>query len=399
MELRSAVRPSAGSAGIVKRISIAVHGRFHAFDLAAALLRAGADVQLLTNYPRSKVGRWFPPERTQTLLLHGVLNRLAHRVFDGEPPVMIEAALKRYFGRWAAHEHATYFADVVHCWSGIAEETLRRKAGRVCTVARGSAHIRAQHDLLMDEERRVGKRLEKPSRWIIEREEREYAMADRIIVPSEFACRTFVEHGISAEKVRIVNLSMRATGFAADAEVIRRRIERVKSGAPLRVVYVGMMSYRKGMHDLSSVLATLGREMEFRLVGPLLPECADFAREAARTATVEAALPEQDLRNVYAWGDVFVLPTIEDGFAVVLAQAQAAGLPILTTTNCGGPDIIANGGQGWVVPIRDSERIIEQLRWCNDNRDAVAGMVEQLNIRPPARDWDDAARDFLQAVA
>jgi glycosyltransferase involved in cell wall biosynthesis len=138
--------------------------------------------------------------------------------------------------------------------------------------------------------------------------------------------------------------------------------------------------------------------MEFRLVGPVLPECQPFVQQAGKLARIDKAVPETSLPEVYAWGDVFVLPTIEDGFAVVLAQAQAAGLPIITTSHSGGPDIIAGGGKGFVVPIRAPERIVERLLWCDDNREQLAEMAESLQVNPPQRGWHDVASDFLKAV-
>jgi glycosyltransferase involved in cell wall biosynthesis len=114
---------------------------------------------------------------------------------------------------------------------------------------------------------------------------------------------------------------------------------------------------------------------------------------------VQDAVPEAMLPEVYAWGDVFLLPTIEDGFAVVLAQAQAAGLPIIATTNCGAPDMIASGGQGFVVPVRNAEAIIERLQWCDAQRAELAQMVERLHAQPPRRTWDDAAADFMRVVS
>jgi glycosyltransferase involved in cell wall biosynthesis len=265
-------------------------------------------------------------------------------------------------------------------------------------MARGSAHIAAQKQLLMEEEARAGRHLDQPSEWIIQREEREYALADRVIVPSAFARNTFIDRGMAPDKVRNVPLALQATGFAANVESSLARVQRLRAAGPLRVLYTGTVSYRKGMHDMRTVLTALGQRMTFRLVGPLLPECKEFARDAARHALIEPAVPQQELPGVYAWGDVFLLPTIEDGFAVVLAQAQAAGLPILTTTNCAGPDIIAKGGQGWIVPIRSPEQIITQLEWCNDHRDHLAAMVEALHERPPRRSWDDVAVDIIEAL-
>ncbi len=381
------------------RISIAVHGRFHAVDLAAALLRCGVDVRLLASASRKSVARKFPLDRTRTFNRHLLLTHAARKIAGGEPPPVIEKRLKQMFGRWAAKHHIAQHPDIVHCWSGVAEETMRAcRDQSFCSMARGSAHIRVQHALLEEEQRRTGRTLEMPSRWIIEREEREYEMAHAIVVPSSFARATFLERGVPAGKLRLVPLATRATGFVASAADITARVQRLHSGAKLRVLYVGMLSYRKGMHDMLDVVRRLGSSMEFRFVGPLLPECSDFGAQTAAAARIDGAVPESDLPGVYAWGDVFVLPTIEDGFAVVLAQAQAAGLPIITTTNSGGPDIIHDGGQGFIVPIRDAQAIIDQLVWCNDHRADLAHMVEALHERPPGRSWDDVARDFVHAM-
>ena len=381
------------------RINIAVHGRFYDFHLAAALLRQGHDVQLLTNYPPRAVAPWFSPEHTRGFVMHGLLTRAVGKIARGEAPSLIEASLKHMFGRWAARHNAAEMPDIVHCWSGIAEESLRAcRKQTICTVARGSAHIREQFALLAAEERRVGRKLDKPSSWIIAREEREYALARRVIVASQFARDTFIKQGHPAQQVAVVQPPPSEPAFAARVPDVEARIARLRSGAPLRVLYTGLISYRKGMHDMLQVLQSLSARMEFRMVGTVLPECRDFVQQAARHAVIERAVPERELKDVYAWGDVFLLPTIEDGFAVVLTQAQAAGLPILTTTNCGGPDIIANGGQGWVTAIRSPDAIVQQLEWCNDNREALVAMVEQLHMNPAPRTWDDVARDFIKAA-
>ena len=122
------------------RINIAVHGRFYDFHLAAALLRQGHDVQLLTNYPPRAVAPWFSPRHTRGFVMHGLLTRAIGKVTRGEAPSLIEASLKHMFGRWAARHNAAEMPDIVHCWSGIAEESLRAcRKHTVCTVARGSA--------------------------------------------------------------------------------------------------------------------------------------------------------------------------------------------------------------------------------------------------------------------
>jgi glycosyltransferase involved in cell wall biosynthesis len=79
---------------------------------------------------------------------------------------------------------------------------------------------------------------------------------------------------------------------------------------------------------------------------------------------------------------------------LVLAQAAASGLPILTTTNCAGPDLIREGKTGWVLPIRSPEAFIERLRWCDSHREELAAMVRRIYTEFKPRDWADVAADF-----
>jgi glycosyltransferase involved in cell wall biosynthesis len=110
-------------------------------------------------------------------------------------------------------------------------------------------------------------------------------------------------------------------------------------------------------------------------------------------------MPEAQLREAYEWGDVFLFPTIEDGFAAVLTQASAAGLPILATTNCGAPDFIRDGETGWVMPIRAPQQFIDRLAWCDTHRVALAEMASRVAHQFQPRTWDDVARDLEEAIA
>ena len=122
-------------------------------------------------------------------------------------------------------------------------------------------------------------------------------------------------------------------------------------------------------------------------------------RQAAADIEFLPRVPQNQLPRHYEWGDIFLFPTLQDGYAVVLAQAQAAGLPMIATTNCAAPDLLAAGQTGWVFPIRRPDLFIERLRWCDQNRDELAAMVEATyNLYGP-RDWSDVARDFVDICA
>jgi glycosyltransferase involved in cell wall biosynthesis len=163
------------------------------------------------------------------------------------------------------------------------------------------------------------------------------------------------------------------------------------------VLFVGTLCFRKGLWDLASVASGLGTErFEFRFVGPHMSEARQSIADLQGLVTFPGKQPQASLPEAYAWGDVFVFPTIEDGYAVVLAQAAAAGLPILTTSNCSGPDLLRDGESGWVVPIRSPHVIADRLRWAEVHRTEVAAMADRVYDRFQPRDWVDVARDFEQ---
>jgi glycosyltransferase involved in cell wall biosynthesis len=280
----------------------------------------------------------------------------------------------------------------------VSEELLTafRDRRAVTLLMRGSSHIRVQDALLREEEARSGETLDRPSAWMIERELREYALADHVLVLSTFARRTFIDEGVSSDRVSMLPLGVDVSSFRVTEAEREARVQRILGADPLRVLYVGAWSLRKGMIDLLQAARTLRDEpFEFRLVGPAMPETTRLLAEAPASVRPLGKRPQHQLAADYAAADVFLFPTIEDGFGMVLTQAMAAGLPCLTTPNGAGPDFVDEGRNGWIVPIRQPDAIVERLRWCSANRGALAAMVKKLDGDRLARDWSDVGRDFV----
>ncbi len=384
------------------RIAIAVHGRFEAFDLARELIRRGHRVGLLTNYPRWAVEPFgVPGESVRSFWPHGVMTRaiarLGQRALRSSEPV-----LHRLFGRWASATLRHEAWDVVYAFSGVAEESLRARAPdvRLHMLARASTHIRTQDRLLHEEEIRTGASQDRPSPWMIAREQREYALADVIRVLSSFAYETFVAEGVPSRRLRLILSGVETNAFRPSPETLELRCRRLLSGAPLRVLNVGTFAFRKGVWDTAEVIRTLGTDrFEFRFVGSVASEAAGLADQLKDQATFVAKQPQSELPGIYAWGDVFMLPTIEDGFPAVLAQAAAAGLPILTTPNGAGWDLIRDGHNGWVLPIRSAHSFVERLQWWDAHRQSLADMVHATQRVLKVRDSAEVAADFEQLCA
>ncbi|HWE52166.1 MAG TPA: glycosyltransferase family 4 protein [Bryobacteraceae bacterium] len=378
------------------KLAVVVQGRFHAFDLVRALIARGNDVTVFSNYPRWAMARFgIPRDRVCSFPLHGVLARVAGWVRE-KTGISFEPVLHPMFSRWAARKLRRESWDIIHTWTGVAEEIDSDPAlqSAVRFVMRGSAHIRSQAELLAGEQLRTGCAVDHPSEWMIAREQREYALADYVMVLSTFAYKSFLERGIAESKLLLLPLGTQTDAFRPAMDVVQARRSRILSGSPLRVLYVGGISWRKGLFDLREILTKAAGRFEFRFVGPVWPEAREAVSGLGHLAEFISKKPQGELPAEYAWGDVFIFPTIEDGYAVVLAQASAAALPILTTTNCCGPDLIVEGETGWVLPIRNPEAFLERLDWCDSHRPELAGMVAAAYERFRTRDWFDVAADF-----
>jgi glycosyltransferase involved in cell wall biosynthesis len=287
--------------------------------------------------------------------------------------------------------------DVIYVFSGVAEELLRHPSddSTLRMVARASAHICTQDRLLREEEVRTGAAQDRPSRWMIQREMREYGLADAIRVLSTFAYNSFIAEGVASQRLRLILSGVEIGAFRASQESVEDRCRRIVSGAPLRVLNVGTFSFRKGAWDIAEVINQLDSDrFEFRFVGPIASEATGVARKLRGKATLVPKVPQAQLPSIYAWADLFVLPTIEDGFPAVLGQAAAAGLPILTTPNGAGHDLVHDGRNGWVLPIRSPEAIVDRLRWADRHRGELVSVVRASRRALQVRDSAEVAADF-----
>jgi glycosyltransferase involved in cell wall biosynthesis len=380
------------------KIAIVVHGRFNAFDLTRALIKTGHDVVLFTNYPKWAVKRFgIDPSSVRSFWLHGVLFKTMYWFNDKFKISCLEELFHRWFGQWASLMLMREPWDLIVCWSGISEEILNscNDARTVVAVVRESSHINVQSHIMLTEQERSDTAIGCPSAWIIERENREYQKAKFIWVASKFVYDSFIQEKVAAEKVMLIPWATPTDKFRPRNEVVERRCQRILKGDRLRLLYVGAISHRKGLWDLRTIVRSLDRSLfEFRLVGPLPSESKKLVADIQDYVWLDGKYPQQDLPAVYEWGDLFIFPTLEDGYPAVLAQAYASALPILTTTNCSGPDLIKEGETGWILPIRSPEVFVDRLQWCDTHRPDLVHMVRRIYSDFHPRRWSDVACDI-----
>lgn len=204
-----------------------------------------------------------------------------------------------------------------------------------------------------------------------DRQRDEAELADLVICPSSFGMRLVCEQGTAGEKARCIP-------FAAGDCFVRKRSPR--EGA-LRVLFAGNDAIRKGLPVLVEAL---------RLIPPGVVEArgagdwslSDYGWDRCRQAMqVLGPVPRTNMPTLYDWADVFVLPTFSDTMGVVLLEAMASGVPVIATENSGGPDLIRDGLDGFVIPVNSARALAEHLLTLSEDREALATMSENAYAR------------------
>lgn len=223
------------------------------------------------------------------------------------------------------------------------------------------------------------------------RRRREWQLADLVVVNSTFTRKTFAEAGLDTRKVVVVPYGAPpvAPHAARPASVDR----------PFRFLWAGTFSIRKGAHHLLEAWRLLrdATDVELHIYGAW--DLPDRLRAGLSPAIhFHGAVPQTELFNRYAEADVLVFPTLCDGFGMVVTEAFAHGLPVITTDRAGAADIVRHGENGLIVPGGDIAALAAAMDWCISHR------AELLDMRPKAletaanRPWAAYRTELADAI-
>lgn len=219
--------------------------------------------------------------------------------------------------------------------------------------------------------------VEEPN-WKLERKEQEITLADHIFVASSVTERSLTEAGVPTEKISVIPYGAPTSYFQP----------KPKPDLTFRALFVGSVSPRKGVHYLLRAWQELklpGAELLF--VGPnILPQ--EWLARYGDCFRYVPSVPHQRLNEYYSLGSIFVFPSLVEGFGLVLLEAMACGIPIITTPNTAGPDIITEGVEGFIVSIRDVEALKEKLGWCYEHPQELAEMGRAARRKAEQLTWD-----------
>jgi glycosyltransferase involved in cell wall biosynthesis len=202
--------------------------------------------------------------------------------------------------------------------------------------------------------------------WTLWREECD--LADRIIVNSQWSLQCLKHVGISEQKLRLVPLGFESpTGFEVPVKIYPVQFTNER---PLRVLFLGQINLGKGIARLLKAAAIFrGEPIEFWLVGPLQIPNAVAAAADTRIRWI-GLVGRESAGEYYRQADVFILPTLSDGFGLTQLEALAHKLPVIASRNCG--QAVRHRVNGLLLEEPTAEAIKEGLQFCLKNPDQLA---------------------------
>jgi glycosyltransferase involved in cell wall biosynthesis len=370
------------------KVNIGVVGRFHAFDLAKQLQKYKLLNKLITTYPKFKVKEWeIESDKIVSEIFLEILRRYGNR---------ISYISKENINKFISIKHAKYVisylnqCDIYIGWSGSSLETLieAKKRGVTTILERGSTHYTYQQNILFEEFNKYGLKFN-INYDILARELLEYELCDYISIPSSFVKRTFMEKGIPENKLLVNPYGVDLSNF--------KQIP--KEDKIFRVIFCGTLSIQKGSHYLLQAFYELNLpNSELWHIGSIKEEMKTFMKKYQSDKIIyKGHYPQNELYKLYSQGNVFCIPSLQEGMAMVQLQAMACGLPLICTTNTGGDDLITkNGEEGFVIPIRDVNAIKEKILYLYENQDICYEMGQKAKQRV-SKDfsWDDYGKRYF----
>ena len=214
--------------------------------------------------------------------------------------------------------------------------------------------------------------------WYRERLEQEPHAADVCVAASTFTKRSLEEVGIPSERIQLLPLG-------ADVEQFKY-VRRTGDGA-LKVLFVGGIGQRKGIKYLLEAVKQLNSPgIQLSLLGP--PPADERPLKAySNWYTYLGRTDQAGVVREMQKADVLVLPSVFEGFGLVIVEAMATGLPVIASTHSCGPEVVREGIDGFVIAPNESSLLAERLQWCASNRSHLVEMSAAATLRAKDFSW------------
>jgi glycosyltransferase involved in cell wall biosynthesis len=226
--------------------------------------------------------------------------------------------------------------------------------------------------------------------WKQDRKNYEAQIADVIVVASEWARKSLsLSAGAGPKPIMKVP-------YGTPVEEVTPRT--AQPTGPFTVLFAGEVGLRKGVPHLIAAWERLGLKNAHLLLAGSMKLPAEYLSKHQTSFEYLGAIPRAELLEIMKKVDLFAFPSLAEGFGLVIGEAMAAGVPVLTTTNTGGPDLIDDGIEGWCVAAHEIEPLVERLEWASTHRSELFEMGRCARRKAERWTWVDYRREFMAAM-
>jgi D-inositol-3-phosphate glycosyltransferase len=287
--------------------------------------------------------------------------------------------------------------DLVHTWPLGALETLRvaQRLGIPTVLERPNAHTRFAYEAVARESERLGVELPPGHEHAynaarLAKEEEEYRLADRLLCPSEFVVETFLDQGFSETSLTRHTYGYDETVYFPDPAEREPR-------EGLNALFVGVCAVRKGVHfALEAWLRSpASRNGRFRIAGEFLPDYETVLADMLAHPSVEVLGHSNDVPALMRDSDLLLLPSIEEGFGLVVLEAMASGCVPLVSEAC--TEVAEEGKTGLRHAVGDVDALTAQLTALHEDRTQLSALRDACLAVAGQHTWECAGVRLLDA--
>ncbi len=367
--------------GIGMKISISATNPCHLYPLAVELARERALGCYYSGYPKWKL----PDSDRVAIRNHSFRTNVVYGLLKFAPARLRPSTRSLFlwqdhgFDRWVGRHLED--CDFIHAMPGQALHTFRaaRRNGAKTVLNHATGPVRDWVKIMEPEYARVGLRLADVCPYdaaYFAREDEEYALAEWHCAASAVVRDQLIASGIDPRRIWVAP-------YGADPRVFHADAGSRPDG--FRIVFAGQAGLRKGVKTFLDALELAGKpDWRVDFYGGVAPE-VDRDIAAYRGATplhFYGAVPQTALADAFRAGSVLVLPSLEEGFGLVVPQALSCGLPAIVSDRVGGRDLVRHRENGSIFPARSPALLAEELAWWAEHPSHVA---ESLLWTEPAR--------------